>query len=245
MLVLIKKLPTKKIGKRNRVYGEYFCTECEKVIISRVDNPGCKCQRGAYKMEPFEKKLTSLKNWIVIETINKERIVTDKYATTKYCFLVKCKNCGIEVLRSREIVHDTICENCQGRPKGQTGFNIMLTEYKCNAETGSFSFDLTDEEFKNLTLLNCFWCGIEPMQVKKTRQEWGYYIHNGIDRVNSKIGYAINNCVSACFSCNQSRMNHNNREWFEWKKRDMDVAKYINLVNKFKAWCEYHKVNVL
>jgi hypothetical protein len=63
--------------------------------------------------------------------------------------------------------------------------------YKRNAALKQKSFELTKEEYMVLVKTNCTYCGI--------MQEKGF---NGIDRVDSLIGYVSDNCVSCCAMCN-------------------------------------------
>ena len=63
--------------------------------------------------------------------------------------------------------------------------------YKRTAELKQLDFELSEEEFIMLVKTNCTYCGI--------MQEKGF---NGIDRVNSLVGYISENCVSCCAMCN-------------------------------------------
>ena len=63
--------------------------------------------------------------------------------------------------------------------------------YKNSAEVKQLVFEFTKEEFVKIVESPCNYCGII--------QEKGF---NGIDRVNSTIGYIKDNCVSCCAMCN-------------------------------------------
>ena len=56
------------------------------------------------------------------------------------------------------------------------------------------SYNLTKEQFNNITKQPCYYCGII--------QEKGF---NGIDRMDSIKGYEIENCVSCCTECNMMK----------------------------------------
>ena len=49
------------------------------------------------------------------------------------------------------------------------------------------------------------------------------YTYSGIDRVDSNIGYEINNVVSCCNICNRAKSNMKLDEFNEWR---MKLAKY-------------------
>lgn len=63
--------------------------------------------------------------------------------------------------------------------------------YKRTAELKQLDFELSEEEFNKIVKTECSYCGI--------MQDKGF---NGIDRVNSLVGYISENCVSCCATCN-------------------------------------------
>ena len=63
--------------------------------------------------------------------------------------------------------------------------------YRGSAKLKNLDFELTKEEFIDMVKKNCGYCGII--------QDKGF---NGVDRVNSTIGYIKENCVSCCSICN-------------------------------------------
>jgi len=48
---------------------------------------------------------------------------------------------------------------------------------------------------------------IEPLKV------------NGVDRINSNIGYEINNVVSCCSKCNYAKHMMNKKEFLNWVEK--------------------------
>ena len=81
---------------------------------------------------------------------------------------------------------------------GECAFNECFRNYFCMARKRNLLFELTKEQFRELTQGPCYYCGIEPAQEFKVPSNNGSYIYNGIDRLNSNLGYAIENCVPAC-----------------------------------------------
>ena len=53
-------------------------------------------------------------------------------------------------------------------------------------------FELSLEQFENITRENCYICGKQNTEIH----------HNGIDRFNNNIGYLIENCRPCCTECN-------------------------------------------
>lgn len=79
---------------------------------------------------------------------------------------------------------------------------------------------MSEDEFKNLTKQNCYYCGIEPLQ-KGARIAGinGYYYHNGIDRTDNNRGYVLDNCVACCSMCNNAKNSYSLKEFMIWIDR--------------------------
>ena len=93
-------------------------------------------------------------------------------------------------------------------------FVVLYHKYKTTAKHNKRAFKLTKEQFKKLTSSKCFYCGTHPYLLfnplrstnrKGTPISREAYLYNGVDRVNSKKGYIISNCVSCCFICNRMK----------------------------------------
>lgn len=72
--------------------------------------------------------------------------------------------------------------------------------------------------FSKLIYQNCYYCGIEPNQVKNWYVENDIAIH-GIDRVDNTKGYIEGNVVPCCRMCNIAKANHSQKEFLEWVNR--------------------------
>lgn len=150
------------------------------------------------------------------------------------CWVVKCRTCGREHLRTtNEALQDRKCRNCGGRDPGDSGLAALYAQYKNDAQRRKHPqvFTLTLEEFKRLTTGDCFYCGQKPNRKITPRKyrsggTWGDYLCNGIDRKDNSVGYISDNCLSCCRDCN-------------YAKRDMtfeEFATYLERIAKrFKA----------
>ena len=93
-------------------------------------------------------------------------------------------------------------------------------------------YELTKDQFRHIIGQDCYWCGSNPkpwnIYYKKdgTRTKNGSYIEegwagrqwvfaNGIDRLNSKLGYTAENCVPSCFDCNEMKNDKTPQEFLE------------------------------
>ncbi len=66
--------------------------------------------------------------------------------------------------------------------------------YKRSADLKQLEFAISFDEFKEIVIKPCNYCGI--LRDRGTEQ------FNGIDRIDSSIGYLVGNCVSCCPMCN-------------------------------------------
>ena len=88
---------------------------------------------------------------------------------------------------------------------GEASRNILITNYKIGAMRRNLDFSLSIEECESIFKRNCHYCDKEPSQVLKTKNSFGEYIYNGIDRVINEKGYFINNAVPCCIQCNERK----------------------------------------
>lgn len=105
---------------------------------------------------------------------------------------------------------------------GVSSFNELYSSYKNRAKYTNKEFTLTKEEFKEITSSNCYYCGVEPSQkLKQSRidEKDGIYIYNGIDRINSSVGYLYDNCVPCCEICNKAKRDLTIEDFKNWIKR--------------------------
>ena len=114
------------------------------------------------------------------------------------------KSCGLCKVKSQNLAFDSV-----------------YSRYIKGALSRNLIFDLSKEDFKSITLKNCFYCGIEPKKIFKTKNS--HYVYNGIDRKNNNIGYVIENSLTCCTMCNKS-------------KRDVDYDIFINWIKKLKSF---------
>jgi hypothetical protein len=151
-------------------------------------------------------------------------------------FILKCV-CGNIFERSLNKIHintncDCIkrCRTIEYKKRGSynpyriTSFNSVYGNYKSNAKYKKKVFELTKEEFRELTSRNCYYCGVEPKQelrltTSKLTEEDGIYRYNGIDRINSSLGYTLENCVPCCEMCNKAKRDLSLIDFYSWIKR--------------------------
>lgn len=141
-------------------------------------------------------------------------IHTVEYATIKYR-----KNS--QYLKTGE----TICSNCANhRMSGENSGKYIhgtprYSEYRNNARNRNIEFNLSIDEFKQLTSQPCHYCGgYSSDWIENSRG-------NGIDRKNSNEGYYLDNCVPCCSKCNFIKNTTPYNKFLEYIRRLYETTK--------------------
>lgn len=99
------------------------------------------------------------------------------------------------------------CGCANKKPFGVVSQNSQFCNYRKGARHRNLSFELTKEEFIEITTKNCHYCNAEPVEKVFAPKAVGHVIVNGIDRKDSNIGYIKDNCVPCCTMCNYVKSN--------------------------------------
>jgi hypothetical protein len=89
----------------------------------------------------------------------------------------------------------------QFKKREGTASRNVFGHYKLRAKKKSIVFELTFEDFLFLCQQPCNYCGRVCCNNETTPAK-EVFLYNGIDRVNSKLGYVKENCVPCCGWCN-------------------------------------------
>jgi hypothetical protein len=123
-------------------------------------------------------------------------------------------DCG-EILTNRpfsKVKRQKMCRKCKSTnrykilPFGETSFNLLYSSYIKSAKERGLNFNLSKQEFRFLTKQKCLYCGDLPHSVIRPNSIGGAYVYNGIDRKDNSKGYARDNCVPACKTCNYAKL---------------------------------------
>lgn len=123
-------------------------------------------------------------------------------------------------MKNREIQIKTVTEYDRKNP-----VNKKIRRYKYSAKMKKIDFQLNYEEFKEFVNNECFYCGFKNTIIINEMSL------NGIDRINSDIGYIKENCVSCC-------------KWCNWAKNVLSQKDFFALVTKIYNKCCRHDLNV-
>lgn len=110
-----------------------------------------------------------------------------------------------------------------GRPSSRKADNYsakreVYKNYKQAANRRNYSFDLSLEEFTELTQRPCWYCGTEKSMASSLKAHKDYRF-NGVDRIDNREGYTEKNSVPCCNICNNSKACLSLKEWKEWIDR--------------------------
>lgn len=103
-------------------------------------------------------------------------------------------------------------------PSGESAFTHVWTNYTKQAKSRGLQFKLNKEFFRSMISKDCFYCGAKPSNLSKNQYGNGDLRYNGIDRMDSSVGYLPYNCVPCCAVCNRS-------------KSDMTTSEYVAYLN--------------
>lgn len=115
------------------------------------------------------------------------------------------------------------------KPDNHSNKNTKFNHYRNHAKNRKVSFYLTKEQFIKLAESNCYYCGIKAKNPFKANKYSGEWLSNGIDRLDSNLGYMLDNCVPCCKQCNTMKM-HWSRENFY--KKVKEIYEYKQLADR-------------
>jgi hypothetical protein len=146
----------------------------------------------------------------------------------------KCR-CGRDaVVCGRELVYhktrscgclqkETASKNSRRLPKGEAARNRLFSYYRWVASKRNLNWSLSSRQFSKITSSACHYCGQPPSAHFKTKETFGDYVYNGVDRKNNAVGYTPENSVPCCKQCN-------------FAKRNLPYAEFKAWLGKAGAW---------
>jgi len=99
--------------------------------------------------------------------------------------------------------------------KNDSSINKLYYRYKKDAKKRNYQFNLSRDEFKQLIVENCFYCGTKPNSILNEKDLRGQIKYNGIDRINNDNDYNLDNVVPCCKRCNAAKSNMTLKEFLD------------------------------
>lgn len=88
---------------------------------------------------------------------------------------------------------------------GLAAQKLLFAYYKKSARRRGFCFNIDFDNFISMCQKPCCYCNKSPSKVIKPSSN-GYFVYNGIDRVNNELGYVPGNCITCCTICNLMKL---------------------------------------
>lgn len=139
------------------------------------------------------------------------------------CWRCLC-DCGNEKIfttnsLTRKAKPSSSCGCLWKKPVGESARHKLLLQYKRNARTRSREWALTDEQFFELTLRHCHYCGCQPSAIYSEKELNGSYMYNGVDRKDDSQGYVSENVVTCCKTCNWAKGHKSYTEFMDYLRQ--------------------------
>lgn len=161
----------------------------------------------------------------------------DNRTQTKW-FLCKCI-CGVEKeIRASNVLSGSIkscgCKRREAINAGIRKYNTkkflypsekkIYSNYKVDSKRRNKQFILPFEDFLKIVNQNCTYCGSKPYIKVYNKTKTRFAVINGIDRIDSSIGYIPKNIVPCCKVCNMMK---NNLKVNDFKSHVKKIVKFL------------------
>lgn len=152
-------------------------------------------------------------------------------------YLFKC-DCGNETVSNLYHVTSGATTSCGcyhkeriSRPPGQAALTAAYAQYRSNSRKRNLPFQITIEEFKEITAKSCYYCGSPPKNVNKQKGVTGNFVYSGIDREDNTKGYIKDNIIPCCKICNRAKGALSKEDFLSWISKVTKVyceSRYAN-----------------
>ena len=150
-------------------------------------------------------------NLTVIEFSHSNRGNKDRY----WKLICDCGELCYATQSSLERGRRNFCKKCNDIKSKKSAINIIYKSYEKNAINRNYIFEITINDFEKLIFQNCDYCGFKPINKSKNNMKFKFK-YNGIDRIDNKLGYTLDNCITCCKYCNSAKKDNNVEEFKEW-----------------------------
>lgn len=108
------------------------------------------------------------------------------------------------------------CGCLSKKPEGMAKARQVYIGYKNKARDRTIEFNISFEQFLEISQKNCEYCGASPSNIASGSRNNGVYIYSGLDREDNNIGYEYDNLAPCCWTCNNGKAQMLKEEFLEW-----------------------------
>lgn len=190
--------------------------------IRRGLTTSCGClrrERLAQAMRKSERVATARRNQSEQARLYRESLVGRRFdrllvvellvhgKKARYRCLCDCGNEATTTRANLERGHTKSCGCFRTfrHPARQVGVRKLFYRYTFAAKRRGLSFTISLDRFRELTSQECHYCGGPPSLTIGSRSKHSEYRYNGVDRVDSRVGYEEDNIVPCCGVCNRMK----------------------------------------
>ncbi len=95
----------------------------------------------------------------------------------------------------------------------------LFRRYRSDAKRRDLEFDFSFEDFVEMVVGSCYYCGDKLSNVQKADGSNGDFRYTGLDRVDSSAGYVTSNVVTCCRVCNKAKDVTPKDDFLKWVAR--------------------------
>lgn len=138
--------------------------------------------------------------------------------TTQHLLAGLRVSCGCRKL-DKSLYHKKIEDVCAR--------HVMRT-YANDARMKKRNFSLTEEDVKTFIFSNCAYCNSPPSNTFDSKRSCSRALfekeckYNGMDRIDSLLGYEKSNVAPCCHRCNKAKSNYDLESFKQWIKQIHD-----------------------
>lgn len=255
LTVIQEDKETKKIKdtKKKNIYWlcQCSCGNIKSVITNKLKSgttKSCGCLRHKKNSYNFIDLTNKKFGKLLVKEKIKEK---DKNSHIKWRCLCEC---GTEKIIPSYLLKSgrKDCGACSKRTIEDLSISSMYSIYKHRSKSKNIEFEITKKEFENIIKLKCYYCDSNPKKIFRIikKDQLNKFYHNGIDRVNNKIGYTTKNSVPCCTICNRAKRDWTKQDFidsvgkiynFSIKNKTKETSKIILTKNKYITAYGYYR----
>ncbi len=211
-LIVVRRIEQEKPG----VYWLCKCdcgneTSVRGTSLRAGDTRTCGCHMGKAKDETG-------KRYGKLIVLERAKVKANRRG---WFWLCQC-DCGKQHIANGADLRKGVVSSCgciTRLAKGQAKLNDALRAYRRNADMRGLEWELSEQQFADLTQQPCHYCGSQPANKSTAGRHFGDYVYSGLDRKDPEMGYIPDNVVPCCKRCNYAKNDSSYMEFLTYLDR--------------------------